>query len=53
MPRITPTQPAAGLPMAMQIVGLPGAEARILRVAHAYEQATPEVRNRVPELLGS
>jgi aspartyl-tRNA(Asn)/glutamyl-tRNA(Gln) amidotransferase subunit A len=45
--------PAAGLPMAMQIVGLPGAEARILRIAHAYEQATPEVRNRVPELLGS
>ena len=45
--------PAAGLPMEMQIVGLPGAEVRILRITHAYEQATPEVRNRVPELLGS
>jgi len=37
----------------MQIVGLPGAEARILRIAHAYEQATPELRNRLPEILKS
>src|SRR5262245_39984081 len=30
-----------GLPLAMQIVGRPFDEATILRIAHAYEQATP------------
>ena len=30
----------AGLPLGMQIVGAPGSEARLYRVAHAYEQAT-------------
>jgi aspartyl-tRNA(Asn)/glutamyl-tRNA(Gln) amidotransferase subunit A len=30
-----------GLPLAMQIVGRPFAEGTILRIAHAYEQATP------------
>ncbi len=45
--------PVENLPVAMQVVGLPGAEARILRIAHAYEQATPEVRDRLPEILKS
>ena len=39
-----------GLPLAMQIVGRPFAEATILRIAHAYEQATPW-RHRRPSLL--
>jgi len=30
----------AGLPMGMQITGRPGDEATVLRLAHAYEQAT-------------
>ncbi len=53
--QVVPTgfSPDENMPVAMQIVGLPGAEARILRIAHAYEQATPEVRNRLPELLKS
>ncbi len=53
--QIVPTgfSPNENMPVAMQIVGLPGAEARILRIAHAYEQATPELRNRLPEILKS
>ena len=39
-----------GLPVAMQIVGAPWGEARVLRVAHAHEQATPEIRSRRPPL---
>jgi aspartyl-tRNA(Asn)/glutamyl-tRNA(Gln) amidotransferase subunit A len=39
-----------GLPVAMQIVGPPWGEARVLRVAHAHEQATPEIRSRRPPL---
>lgn len=39
-----------GLPMAMQITTRPGDEARGFRVGYAYEQATPEWRNRKPEL---
>ena len=35
-----------GLPLAMQIVGKPFDEAAILRIAHAYEQATPWRRRR-------
>ena len=35
-----------GLPLAMQIVGRPFAEGTILRIAHAYEQATPWRRLR-------
>jgi aspartyl-tRNA(Asn)/glutamyl-tRNA(Gln) amidotransferase subunit A len=31
----------AGLPIGLQLIGPPLAEARILRVGHAYEQATP------------
>ena len=40
---------AAGLPLSMQIVGRPFADATVLRVAHAYEQAT-EWRARRPRL---
>ena len=38
----------AGLPLAMQIVGPQWHEARVLRVAHAYEEATPALRSRRP-----
>ena len=34
----------AGLPLSMQIVGPAWGEAHILRIAHAYEVATPELR---------
>jgi aspartyl-tRNA(Asn)/glutamyl-tRNA(Gln) amidotransferase subunit A len=40
---------AGGLPLSMQIAGLPFAEATVLRAAHAYEQAT-EWRMRRPRL---
>ena len=40
---------AAGLPLAMQIVGKPYSEALVYRVAHAYEQATKWVE-RHPDL---
>ena len=30
-----------GLPIAMQVVGAPRDDARVLRAAHAYERATP------------
>jgi aspartyl-tRNA(Asn)/glutamyl-tRNA(Gln) amidotransferase subunit A len=50
---LTGFSPNENMPVAMQIVGLPSAEARILRIAHAYEQAAPEVRNRLPEILKS
>ncbi len=40
---------AGGLPLSMQIVGRPFAEATVLRAAHAYEQAT-EWRKRRPRL---
>ncbi len=33
-----------GLPLSMQIVGPAWGEAHILRIAHAYEVATPELR---------
>jgi aspartyl-tRNA(Asn)/glutamyl-tRNA(Gln) amidotransferase subunit A len=39
----------SGLPLSMQIVGRPFAETTVLRVAHAYEQAT-EWRARRPRL---
>ena len=39
-----------GLPLSMQIVGAPFAEEKVLRVAHAYEKATPW-RERRPELV--
>ena len=40
---------AAGLPLSMQIIGRPFADATVLRVAHAYEQVT-EWRARRPRL---
>ncbi|MCY4385252.1 MAG: amidase [Nitrospinae bacterium] len=39
-----------GLPMAMQITTRPGDEASGFRVGHAYEEATPGLRERKPEL---
>jgi aspartyl-tRNA(Asn)/glutamyl-tRNA(Gln) amidotransferase subunit A len=39
----------SGLPLSMQIVGRPFDDATVLRVAHAYEQATPW-RGRRPQL---
>ena len=39
----------AGLPMAFQLVGRPFAEAVLLRLGHAYQQATNWWR-RLPEL---
>ena len=39
-----------GLPMAMQITTRPGEEALGFRIGRAYEEATPELRNRKPEL---
>jgi aspartyl-tRNA(Asn)/glutamyl-tRNA(Gln) amidotransferase subunit A len=40
---------ADGLPIGMQISGAPGAEATVLRLAHAYEQAT-EWHTRKPNV---
>jgi aspartyl-tRNA(Asn)/glutamyl-tRNA(Gln) amidotransferase subunit A len=37
-----------GLPIGMQVVGRPHAEARICRIAHAYEQAAGWFRRRPP-----
>ncbi len=39
-----------GLPMAMQITTRPGDEAHGFRIGHAYEEATPGLRERKPEL---
>jgi aspartyl-tRNA(Asn)/glutamyl-tRNA(Gln) amidotransferase subunit A len=39
-----------GLPMALQITTLPGDEAGGFRIGHSYEQATPELRERRPDL---
>jgi aspartyl-tRNA(Asn)/glutamyl-tRNA(Gln) amidotransferase subunit A len=39
---------ATGLPLALQIVGRPFDEATVLRVGHAYEQATAWHRRRPP-----
>lgn len=39
-----------GLPLSMQIAGAPFAEEKVLRVAYAYEQATPW-RGRRPKLV--
>lgn len=40
---------AGGLPLSMQIVGRPFEETTVLRIAHAYERATPWRRRR-PQL---
>ena len=41
----------AGLPLSMQIVGPTWGEAKILRIAHAYEVATLELRSRRPTAI--
>ena len=43
---------AAGLPMGMQLAAPSGEEMRVLRIAHAYDQATRWVEKRRPALLG-
>ena len=40
----------SGLPLSLQIVGPRWGEAKVLRIAHAYEAATPALRNRRPPL---
>lgn len=42
---------AAGLPMGMQLAAPSGEEMRVLRIAHAYDQATQWVRKQRPALL--
>ena len=42
---------AAGLPLSLQIVGPAWGEAHILRIAHAYEVATPELRREHPTAI--
>ena len=34
-----------GLPVGLQLVGLPGNEAKIFRVANAYQQAFPQLEH--------
>jgi len=41
----------AGLPLSMQIVGPAWSEAKMLRIAHAYEVATLELRSRRPTAI--
>jgi aspartyl-tRNA(Asn)/glutamyl-tRNA(Gln) amidotransferase subunit A len=42
-----------GLPLSMQIVGPAWGEAKILRIVHAYEVATPEIRTCRPTGIAS
>jgi len=44
---------ATGLPMGMQVIGRPHADLAVLQVAHAYEQAAPWTRDRLPPLLAN
>ena len=37
-----------GLPLSLQIVGPQWGEAEVLGIAHAYEEATPEIRAARP-----
>jgi amidase len=39
---------AAGLPMGLQLIGRPRADAEVLRVAAAYESAIPDILARRP-----
>ncbi|MGZ5176936.1 MAG: amidase [Burkholderiales bacterium] len=42
---------ATGLPLSMQIAGRPFEETTVLRIAHAYEQATPWRERRPPHVI--
>jgi len=42
----------AGLPMGMQLIGLPRGDLAVLRIAHAYEAAAREVLDVRPQLRG-
>jgi aspartyl-tRNA(Asn)/glutamyl-tRNA(Gln) amidotransferase subunit A len=44
---------AAGLPLGLQIAGRPFGDATVLRVAHAYERATPWRQKRPPLAPGA
>ncbi len=39
-----------GMPLSLQVIGRPWEEAEVLGAVHAYEKATPELRNRRPAL---
>jgi Asp-tRNA(Asn)/Glu-tRNA(Gln) amidotransferase A subunit family amidase len=41
----------AGLPLSMQIIGPAWGEAHVLRIAHAYEVAAPEIRRDHPTAI--
>jgi amidase len=41
-----------GLPVGLQIVGKPGDDAGVLRLAHAFERATGFGRTRPPAIVG-
>jgi Asp-tRNA(Asn)/Glu-tRNA(Gln) amidotransferase A subunit family amidase len=42
-----------GMPLSLQIVGPEWNEGRILGIASAYEEATPEIRTRRPPCTGA
>jgi len=42
---------STGLPMGLQVIGPPRADLAVLRLAHAYEQASGWVRRFPPPLL--
>lgn len=42
-----------GMPLSLQIVGPEWSEGRVLGIANAYEEATPELRTRRPPCAGS
>jgi len=42
-----------GLPLSLQLIGHPWAEAMLYRIAHAYERATGWTERHPPELVGS
>ena len=42
---------AEGLPVSVQFIAPPWEEARVLRAAHAFEKATPEIRSRKPPIV--
>ncbi len=42
---------AEGLPVSVQFVGPPWEEARVLRAAHAFEEAAPDIRRKKPPMF--